>query len=139
MRLNIGQKVKLKPYVPIFCLWMFNKTNEGTIEKMVHQGFISAHTKNTFFVLIPTPIKTEKTRWTFFRVKLVFECDFEISWSLGLLDLFPPPPPPHTSSYLLLSSFGMVWYGRGGMLCAYFWYPTGCWFEVSNWVLILSS
>ena len=39
------------------------------------------------------------TRWTFFRVKLIFECDFEICWSLGpwdpwifaLLDLFPPP------------------------------------------------
>ena len=35
-----------------------------------------------------------RTRWTFFRVKLVFESDFEISWSLcpwdpwtfGLLD-----------------------------------------------------
>ena len=80
-----------------------------------------------------------KTRWTFFRVKLVFECDFEISWSLGpwdhgsfghldlstlgpwdswtigLWDLLPPPPPP-PSSYLLLLWFvmvwcGMVWYG----------------------------
>ena len=65
-----------------------------------------------------------KTRWTFFRVKLVFECDFEIFWSLcpwdpwtfGLLDLFPPPLPPHTSSYLLLSLpptlslwYGLVW------------------------------
>ena len=70
-----------------------------------------------------------KRRWTFFRVKLVFEFEFEISWSLGpwdpwtfgLLDLFPPPTPPHTSLYislhpltsfylfLLLSSFGMVW------------------------------
>ena len=27
------------------------------------------------------------TRWTFFRVKLVFEFEFEISWSLGPLDL----------------------------------------------------
>ena len=68
------------------------------------------------------------TRWTFFRVKLVFECDFEMSWSLcpldprtfGLLDLFPPPLLPHTSSYLLLSLpptlllwYGLVW-GRGG-------------------------
>ena len=43
-----------------------------------------------------------------FRVKLVFECDFEISWSLGpwdpwtlgFLDLFPPPILP--SSYFLL-------------------------------------
>ena len=51
------------------------------------------------------------TIWTFFRVKLVFECDFEISWSLGpldlwtleLLNLFPPLPSPHTFSYLFLS------------------------------------
>ena len=28
-----------------------------------------------------------KTRWTFFRVKLVFECDFEISWFLRPWDL----------------------------------------------------
>ena len=81
-----------------------------------------------------------KTRWTFFRVKLVFECEFEISWSfgpwdlgtpgpwnpwtLGLLDLFPPPTPPHISPYILLpppisSSYSppLVWfvYGvRGG-------------------------
>ena len=51
---------------------------------------------------------------TLFRVKLVFECEFKISWSLGpldlwtfgpwdlglrtlgLWDLFPPPTPPHT-------------------------------------------
>ena len=26
------------------------------------------------------------TRWTFFRVKLIFEYDFEISWSLGPRD-----------------------------------------------------
>ena len=66
-----------------------------------------------------------ETRWTFFRVKLVFEYDFEISWSFGLwdhgtfrpmdlwilgllnfglLDLFPIPPHPHTFSYLLISS-----------------------------------
>ena len=60
------------------------------------------------------------TRWTFFRVKLVFECDFEISevigtlgpkdpWTLRPWDLFPPLPPPHTSSYtsfyLLLHPF----------------------------------
>ena len=61
-----------------------------------------------------------RTRWTFFRVKLVFECEFEISWSLGpwdlgtpgpwnpwtlgLLDLFPLPAPPHTSPYMLLPS-----------------------------------
>ena len=63
-----------------------------------------------------------QTRWTFFRVKLVFEYDFEISWSFGLWNpwtfrprecqffyLFPPPPPPHTSSYLL--PLGLVWYG----------------------------
>ena len=74
------------------------------------------------------------------QVKLVFEYDFEISWSLGPWDpwtfrpwdpgtfglsiflplpssttyLLPPPPPPHTSSYLLplgLVWFDLVWYG----------------------------
>ena len=63
------------------------------------------------------------------RVKLVFECEFEISWSLGpwnpctlgLLDLFPPPTPPHTSPYIFLppnvSSYyspPLVWFGYGG-------------------------
>ena len=59
-----------------------------------------------------------KQRLTFFRVKLVFECDFEILWSLGswdpgtvgpwdswilgLWDLFPTPPPPQSFSYILL-------------------------------------
>ena len=70
-----------------------------------------------------------KTRWTFFRVKLVFECDFEISlslcpwdpWTFGLLDLFPPPLPPNTSYYLLLSlpPTLLLWYGLvlgGGMV-----------------------
>ena len=28
-----------------------------------------------------------QTRWTFFRVKLVFEFEFELSWSLGPWDL----------------------------------------------------
>ena len=76
------------------------------------------------------------TRWTFFRVKLEFECDFEISWSFGPWDhwtLEPldlgtlgPLPSANTSSYfpldpltssylfLLLSSFGIVWFGYGG-------------------------
>ena len=83
-----------------------------------------------------------KTRWTFFRVKLVFECEFEISWSFGSWDLGTPGPwnpwtlgflylfphpflsssntssyfplHPLTSSYLflLLSSFGMLWLWR---------------------------
>ena len=76
-----------------------------------------------------------ETRWTFFRVKLVFECEFEISWSLGPLDLgtlgpwdswtssllqhlLKLPLHPLTSSYffLLLSSFGMIWL-RGGVNC----------------------
>ena len=45
------------------------------------------------------------TRWTFFRVKLVFECEFEISCSLGPLDLrmdlwtLGPLPSSNTSSY----------------------------------------
>ena len=78
---------------------------------------------------------SRSTRWTFFRVKLVFECEFEISWSfgpwelgtpepwnpwtLGLLDLFPSPTPPHT--YILLPppmsfsySTPLLWFGYGG-------------------------
>ena len=70
------------------------------------------------------------TRWTFFRVKLVFECEFEIfgpwdPWTLEPLDLgtLGPLPSSNTSSYfplhpltssylfLLLSSFGMFWLG----------------------------
>ena len=78
-----------------------------------------------------------KTRWTFFRVKLLFEFDFEISlslgpldlgtpgpwnpWTLGLLDLLPTLTIPHTSPYILLyppisSSYSppLVWLcGRG--------------------------
>ena len=68
-----------------------------------------------------------KTRWTFFRVKLVFEFEFEISWSLGPLDLGSSGPwdswtfsllqhlliLPHTSYYLLLS-LPLVWFGYGG-------------------------
>ena len=63
------------------------------------------------------------TRWTFFRVKLVSECDFEISWSLGPYELWtfgflelwtigtlPSSttslyfllPPPFSSSYFFL-------------------------------------
>ena len=30
------------------------------------------------------------TRWTFFRVKLIFECEFKISWSLGPLGPWDP-------------------------------------------------
>ena len=33
-----------------------------------------------------------KARWTFFRVKLGFECEFEISWSFGPWDLWTPGP-----------------------------------------------
>ena len=93
-------------------------------------------TQHTHFVIVfSIPTKNHITRWTFFRVKLVFEYEFEISWSLGpwdlwtpgpwnpwtlgLLDLFPPPTPPHT--YILLpppisSSYSppLVWFGYGG-------------------------
>ena len=76
------------------------------------------------------------TRWTFFRVKLVFEFEFEISWSLGPLNLRTLGPwdswissffqhlliLPHTSSYLLLSLLPtlLLWYGLvkgGGVSC----------------------
>ena len=76
----------------------------------------------------------KQTRWTFFRVKLVFECDFEICWSLGPWDLGTPGPweswtssllqhlliIPLTSSYLILSlppnlllKYGVVMGGWG--------------------------
>ena len=83
--------------------------------------------ENLTIVIPEPPDQTEgDTRWTFFRVKLIFECEFEISWSLGPLDLGTLGPwdswtsslcqhlliLPLTSSYLLLlSSFGMVWLG----------------------------
>ena len=63
------------------------------------------------------------TRWTFFRVKLVSECDFEMSWSLCLLDpwTFGPLPSSSTPSYFLLpphisSSYSppLVSFGMGG-------------------------
>ena len=65
--------------------------------------------------------KLNLTRRTFFRVKLVFEYGFEISWSLCPLDTWTSSLflylliLPLTSSYLflLLSSFGMVWFGGG--------------------------
>ena len=95
---------------------------KGVISELMYHlllGFVGLHqTSNTL------------TRWTFFRVKLVFEFEFEISWSLGPwepwtlepLDLgtLGPLPSSNTSSYfplhpltssylfLLLSSFGMV-------------------------------
>ena len=70
-----------------------------------------------------------KTRWTFFRVKLVFEFEFEISWSLGPWTLEPlnlgtlgPIPSSNTSSYfplhphLISASYSptLVWFGYGG-------------------------
>ena len=87
-----------------------------------------------------------ETRWTFSRVKLVFEFDFETSWSLGPLDpgtlglqdfgtssllhqlLIPPPMSSYflltyiplllpTSYFLLpLVCFGLVWGGGGCQL-----------------------
>ena len=74
-----------------------------------------------------SPLISKVTRWTFFRDKLVFEFEFEISWSLGPLDLGTLGPwdswtsallqhlliIPFTSSYLLLSlpSTLLLWYG----------------------------
>ena len=73
------------------------------------------------------------TIWTFFRVKLVFECDLRYLGRLGPWDLWtlepldtgtlgPPRPatPPHTSPYIFLpppfsssyfSPFLWFWYG----------------------------
>ena len=64
-------------------------------------------------------VKTE-TRWTFFRVKLVFEFEFEISWSSGPLDLWTqkpwdswtlgPLPSSTTSTYLFLLHYPNSFY-----------------------------
>ena len=59
------------------------------------------------------------TRWTFFRVKLVFECESEISCSLGPWNPWTSSLLQHlliiplTSSYLLLSlpPTLLLWYG----------------------------
>ena len=65
------------------------------------------------------------TRWTFFRVKLVFECEFEMSWSLGPWDLgtLGPLPSSNTSSYFPLHppisstySIPLVWFGYSSQL-----------------------
>ena len=78
------------------------------------------------------------TRWTFFRVKLIFEYDFEISWSLGPRDpwtfklwnlwtlglsIFLLLPSYTTSSYFFLppsSWFGFMWFGMGGQMTSEF-------------------
>ena len=87
---------------------------------------------------IDTLQKKYRTRWTFFRVKLVFECEFEMSWSLGPWDpwtLEPldlgnlgPLPSSNTSSYFPLHppisssyspplvQYGLVMGGGGGEL-----------------------
>ena len=77
-------------------------------------------------------IKWNQTRWTFFRVKLVFECDFEISWSLRPWDLgtLGPLSSSTTSSYFLLPPptlllwYGLVW-GGGWVLTLEI--------EIDNW------
>ena len=59
-------------------------------------------------------LQKTKTRWTFFRVKLVFKCDFETSWSLRPFWPWDFLQTPFTSflppsiSYCLL-----VWLGGG--------------------------
>ena len=63
---------------------------------------------------------TISTRWTFFRVKLVFEFEFEISWSSGPLDLWTqkpwdswtlgPLPSSTTSTYLFLLHYPTSFY-----------------------------
>ena len=105
----------------------------------IYKMFISMYTQQMLICMRCSRLRQQRqTRWTFFRVKLVFECEFEITWSLGpwdlrtldlgthgpwnlrtlgLLDLIPPPTPPQTSPYILLpppiSSFSMVWLWGG--------------------------
>ena len=55
-------------------------------------------------------LKRMKTRWTFFRVKLIFM--FKCLWTFGTWDLLPPsnisfkllPPPPPITSYQFIST-----------------------------------
>ena len=62
------------------------------------------NTKMQCIVIFLSLPKITKTRWTSFRFKLVFKCNFEISWSLGPLDLgtLGPLPSSNTSSYFPL-------------------------------------
>ena len=67
--------------------------------------------------------KLINTRWTFFRVKLVFEYDFETSWSWRPLDLLTLGLPPNSFYFLLLLPTyfyllfppGLVWGGGRGV------------------------
>ena len=67
--------------------------------------------------------KITKTRWTSFRVKLVFKCNFEISWSLGPLDLgtLGPLPSSNTSSYFLLHRLTSSYLFLLGITVSYGW------------------
>ena len=67
------------------------------------------------------PAERNITRWTFFRVKLVFEYDFEISWSFGLWNPWTFRPREcqfftssllHHLLILLPTSFLLVWFGK---------------------------
>ena len=76
-------------------------------------------------------LNTQITRWSFYRVKLVFECDFETSWSLGPwepwtlgpLDLWTTGPwDPWTLGLLDLGTLGPLgpievtgWVGGGAL------------------------
>ena len=112
----------------------------------IYKMFISMYTQQMLICMRCSRLRQQRqTRWTFFRVKLVFECEFEITWSLGpwdlrtldlgthgpwnlrtlgLLDLIPPPTPLRTSPYILLPpsiscsySPPLVWFGYGRVSC----------------------
>ena len=83
--------------------------------------------KSIFMFLTLGGVFLRITRWTFFRVKLVFQFDFKISWSLGPWDSWTPSlyillPPPVSFSYSPpLAWFGMVlvWFGMGGWVVTF--------------------
>ena len=119
---------------------LHQEENHGTqahewcqVEKVLpsdHQSLFGFQYPTACFIVLF--IYQSATRWTFFRVKLVFECEMRYLgfWTLGPLDLWTLGPLPsfNISSYLLLNLFYillslpptlLLWYGLvwgGGVL-----------------------
>ena len=85
--------------IPVPALfWYYSTVYCSTFPSIVEEGLIL---EKSFFLVFDKirgkgfqrgHLTKIKTRWTFFRVKLVFEYDFEISWSLGPWDPWPSRP-----------------------------------------------